>query len=276
MPVNSEIAASRDVWAACQFIREQTDRVPEWALVLGSGLGSLADDVDEPLVFSSDQLPGYPASTVPGHQGRLVFGKMEGREVVFVQGRVHQYEGHQPRRITFPIRLVHALGARRVLLTNAAGGIRYGFRPGMLMLIEDHINGAFCNPLSGPNEGPGPRFPDMSAPYDPEWISRVEDLALKLEIPLRKGTYWWTLGPSYETPAEIRAFRHLGADAVGMSTVPETLQAVALGMQVLGISTITNLGSGMGHEMLDHDDVLKVGQHVRNDLQRLIRAIVRD
>lgn len=265
-----------DVQEAVQVVRTHTDRQPEIALVLGSGLSGLADIAEDTTVIAAEELPGYPSSSVAGHHGRLIFGTLAGRAVVFVQGRVHRYEGLSPRTITFPIRLVHALGARRLLLTNAAGGINYGFRPGMLMFIEDHINLAFSNPLSGPNVDGGPRFPDMSAPYDPEWLARAEQIALELGIATRRGTYLWTLGPSYETPAEIRAFRRLGADAVGMSTVPETLQAVYLGMKVLGISTITNLGSGMGHAVLDHAEVLEVGRMVRADLQRLVHAIVAD
>ncbi|MFQ5569089.1 MAG: purine-nucleoside phosphorylase [Rhodothermales bacterium] len=267
-------AISRDVVEAVRVVRSKETRVPEIALVLGSGLGDLADLVEDATVIPTHELPGYPPSTVAGHQGRLVFGRLEGREVVFVQGRVHLYEGHSVRAITFPIRLVYALGARRLLVTNAAGGIDPAFVPGTLMFITDQINFSFASPLAGPNEDGGPRFPDMSAPYDPEWLDRAERLALDLGIATRRGVYLWTKGPSYETKAEIKLFARLGADAVGMSTVPEVIQARYLGMPVLGISTITNPAAGLGAEPLAHDDVLDVGKRVRSSLQRLIRAIV--
>lgn len=263
-----------DVEKAVAFIRTQTDLVPEIALILGSGLGDLANAAEDAIIIPTEDVPGYPHSTVPGHQGRLVFGRMAGREVVFVQGRVHLYEGHPVRAITFPVRLVHALGARRLLVTNAAGGINPSFAPGTLMFISDHINFAFASPLAGPNVDGGPRFPDMSNPYDADWLDRAERIALDEGIATRRGVYLWTLGPSYETKAEVRLHARLGADAVGMSTVPEVIQATYLGMQVLGLSTITNPAAGLGAEPLDHDDVLAVGQQVRQQLQRLVHAIV--
>ena len=249
---------------------------PEVALVLGSGLGDLAEAAEDAVAVAAHTLPGYPASTVAGHQGRLVFGRLEGRGVVFVQGRLHLYEGHPMRAVTFPIRLVHALGARSVLVTNAAGGINPLFRPGTIMFITDHLNLSFASPLAGPNRDGGPRFPDMSAPYDPAWLERAERVALQLGIDTRRGTYLWTHGPSYETKAEIRAFARLGADAVGMSTVPEVLQARYLDLRVLGISTITNPAAGLGTEPLAHEDVLAVGRRMRGALERLLRGILRE
>lgn len=265
---------SADVVQAVRAVHERDVPTPELALVLGSGLGDLAEAAEGAVVVSAADVPGYPESTVPGHHGRLVFGRLGGRNVVFVQGRVHLYEGHPVRAVTFPIRLVHALGAKRLLLTNAAGGINQHFDPGTLMFIEDHINFAFASPLAGPNVDGGPRFPDMSAPYDLDWLEAARQVALNQGIATQRGVYLWTRGPSYETPAEIRVFQHLGADAVGMSTVPETLQACYLGMHVLGLSTITNLAAGLGTEPLDHDDVLAVGKQVRDDLARLVRALV--
>lgn len=255
-------------------IRERTALVPEVALVLGSGLGDLADAAEDAVAIPTAELEGYPASTVAGHRGRLVLGRLEGRTVAFIQGRVHFYEGHAVAATTFPVRLVHALGARRLLVTNAAGGINPSFRPGTLMFITDHVNMAFRNPLAGPYDGEGPRFPDMSAPYDPEWLGRAERVALDRGIATRRGVYLWTAGPSYETKAEIRMFARLGADAVGMSTVPEVLLARRLGMQVLGLSTITNPAAGLGAEPLAHDDVLEVGRRLRGDLERLVRGIL--
>ncbi len=265
-----------DVQEAVAMIRAQERRVPEVALVLGSGLGSLADLAEAPVVLATHDLPGYPRSTVPGHEGRLVFGRLEGRDVVFIQGRVHCYEGLPVRAVTFPIRLVYALGARKLLVTNAAGGINPAFAPGTLMFITDHINAAFANPLAGPNTDGGPRFPDMSAPYDPGWLGRAEQVALRHGIATRRGVYLWTLGPSYETKAEIKFFERLGADAVGMSTAPEVIQARYLDMQVLGLSTITNPATGLNAEPLTHEDVLHVGRRVRDQLQRLVKAIIRE
>lgn len=265
-----------DLQPMLRVLDERRLPTPELALVLGSGLGELADEVEDARVVPTAALPGYPRSTVAGHAGRLVFGKLEGRSVLFLQGRVHLYEGHDARALGVPVRLMHALGARCLLVTNAAGGIDPSLTPGTLMFITDHVNLAFANPLSGPNPEGGPRFPDMSAPYDPEWLDRAERAALALGIPTRRGVYLWTRGPSYETRAEIRAFARLGADAVGMSTVPEVLQARHLGMRVLGISTITNPAAGIGSEPLDHDDVLTVGRRVRQKLTRLVRKVVRE
>lgn len=263
-----------DLQSALAFVRTRTDLVPDVALVLGSGLGALADVAEDAVSIATAEVPGYPRSTVEGHAGRLVLGRLEGRPVLFVQGRAHLYEGHPLRAVTFPVRLAHALGARRLLLTNAAGGIHPDFGPGTLMLIEDHLNLSFTSPLSGPVDEGAPRFPDMSRPYSPAWMERAEAAALRLGIALRRGTYVWTTGPSYETRAEIRMFARLGADAVGMSTVPETLQAVALGMEVLGISTITNKAAGLGEAHLSHEDVLDVGRQMRGRLERLVRAVL--
>ena len=274
-PLTEVQPAAADVQAALEMLRAHETRRPEIALILGSGLGSLADAVEDAVAYATEPLPGYPRSTVEGHQGRLVFGTMEGRDVVFVQGRVHRYEGHSMRDVTFPIRLVHALGARKLVVTNAAGGINPAFHPGTLMFITDQINFAFANPLVGPNVDGGPRFPDMSAPYDPDWLDRAEQFAQSAGLATRRGVYLWTKGPSYETKAEIRAFRILGADAVGMSTVPEVIQARYLAMQVLGISTITNFAAGLNPEPLNHEEVLAVGRQVRGGLERLIRGVVR-
>lgn len=265
-----------DVQDAARAVRDRDARVPEMALVLGSGLGSLADLVEDPTLIATHDLKGYPRSTVAGHNGRLVIGQLEGRDVVFVQGRVHLYEGHPVAAVAFPVRLVHALGVRKLLVTNAAGGINPAFTPGTLMFITDHINAAFANPLVGPNMDGGPRFPDMSAPYDPDWLDRAEHLALQQGIATRRGVYLWTLGPSYETKAEIKYFARLGADVVGMSTVPEVIQALYLGMRVLGISTITNPAAGLNAMPLNHEEVLEVGQQVRGRLERLVRAVVRE
>ena len=263
-----------DLAPAVDAVRARSALVPELALVLGSGLGALADEVEDATVLPTSDVPGYPASTVQGHAGRLVLGTLAGRPVLVVQGRVHLYEGHAPRTLGFPVRLAHALGARGLVLTNAAGGIRRDFAPGTLMLISDHINLAGANPLIGP-PGPGEaRFPDLSNPYDESWRASARNIALTHGISYREGVYLWTAGPSYETPAEIRFFERIGADAVGMSTVPEAIQAAALGLPVLGISTITNPAAGIGGVPLDHEDVLAVGAAVRSRLAAWVRALV--
>ncbi len=245
-------------------------------MILGSGLGEIADSLEEATTIETRTIPGYPASTVSGHKGELVVGRLAGRQVAVIRGRIHMYEGHDVGVVTFPIRLLDAMGVRHLIVTNAAGGINPDFVPGTLMLINDHINLAFANPLVGPNDGLGPRFPDMSEPYDESWMRRVEALALAEGIRLVRGVYLWTSGPSYETRAEIRAFARLGADAVGMSTVPEVIQAVHRGMKVLGVSTITNPAAGLSAEPLSHDEVIEVGKSVRGRLVRLVRAIVAD
>ncbi|WP_022834644.1 purine-nucleoside phosphorylase [Salisaeta longa] len=262
---------------AVDAVRARTDQTPTLALVLGSGLGDLADAADDAVRIPASAIPHYPESTVAGHHGQLVLGQLDGVPVVFIQGRVHFYEGYPVTRLTFPVRLVHALGAERLLVTNSAGGINRQFDPGTLMFITDHINFAFANPLAG--RVPGPRTPRHEGAlhrpyYDAAWTRRAEAKARAIGLDTKRGTYIWTTGPSYETPAEIRAFARLGADAVGMSTVPEVIQAQRLGMRVLGVSTITNPAAGIGAEPLDHDDVLQVGQQVRADLRRLVRAIV--
>lgn len=267
---------SADVKEAVSFIEDREGRRPEVSLILGSGLGHLAESVSDATIFDSGDIPGYPASTVEGHHGRLIVGRLEGKTVAVIQGRLHFYEGHAIRDTTFPVRLVHALGADRLIVTNAAGGINPLFGPGTLMFIVDHLNMSFQSPLAGPNVDGGPRFTDMSSAYDPEWIDRAEECALRSGVGTRRGVYLWTPGPAYETKAEIRFFRRIGADAVGMSTVPEVLQARNLGMKVLGISTITNPAAGLATGPLNHEEVLTVGAGIRSELETLIRSIVRD
>jgi purine-nucleoside phosphorylase len=260
--------------AAVAFVRARTDAAPALALVLGSGLGGLAEAAEDAVVIPTDVVPGYPRSTVEGHAGQLVFGRLAGREVLFVQGRAHLYEGHPPRALGFPVRLAHALGARRLLLTNAAGGLNPDWPPGTLMLLTDHLALAFASPLAGPVGEGEARFPDMSAPYDPSWIALAEGIAVNRNLIVRRGVYVWTAGPSYETPAEVRFFRQIGGDAVGMSTVPEAIQAAALGMKVLGISTITNLAAGLQPAPIRHAEVLAIGREVNDELTAWVRDLV--
>lgn len=272
---SADADALRDATATARQ-RLAIDEPPTLALVLGSGLGALADEAEDARALETTALDGYPRSTVEGHAGRLVYGRLEGRRVLFVQGRAHLYEGHAPQELTFPVRLAHALGAPRLLLTNAAGGIAERLSPGSLMLITDHLNFAFPGPLFRRRGGDAPASLTAPAPYDPDWTDRAEALAAERDVATERGVYVWTRGPSYETPAEIRMFARLGGDAVGMSTVPEALAAARLGMPVLGISTITNRAAGLAGGALDHDEVLEIGAQVQGTLRRLVRAIVRE
>ncbi len=270
--------AERSLQAALDWVRPRLHETPEVALILGSGLGALAESVTQALEVPVRKIPGYPPPSVSGHAGRLVFGRLEGCRVVVLQGRLHCYEGYSAQTVTLPVRLVHALGARRLIVTNAAGGLNPHFRPGTLMFIVDHINAAFHSPLVGRIDGLRPLMrgvPDMSRPYDRDWLEEAEAVALRQGIPTQRGVYLWTLGPSYETKAEIRMYRRMGADAVGMSTVPEVLEACRLGMKVLGISTITNMAAGLQAGPLTHEEVLKVGRQVRDHLEQLIRGLLR-
>lgn len=245
---------------AVDRIRQQIGVQPvEIAIVLGSGLGEFAGRIEHPQVIAYRDIPHFRPCGVEGHSGNLIFGTVGGRQVVCQQGRYHYYEGHQAADIVLPIRVMSKLGAKYLLVTNAAGGINEGFDPGDIMLIRDHINFMGMNPLRGPNESSfGPRFPDMSHAYDPELGELMLHVARDASVFLREGTYLAVSGPSYETPAEIRMFRTLGADAVGMSTVPEVIAANHLGMKVTGLSCISNAAAGMEDQTLSHDDVSDV------------------
>jgi purine-nucleoside phosphorylase len=249
-------------------------RRPEVLLVLGSGLGSLADELEAADRIPCGELPGVPLPTVQGHAGELVAGRLAGREVLAQGGRFHMYEGHDAATSALMVRLAAALGIRTLVVTNAAGGIRRTFVPGTLMLIADHINLQFRSPLVGPVVGQEERFPDMSAPYSPRLRALARRVAAERGIALAEGVYAGLPGPSYETPAEIRMLERLGADAVGMSTVPEVIAARALGMECLGISTITNLASGIGRDPLSHAEVMETAGRVRRVLGALVEGVV--
>lgn len=243
---------------------------PRVILVLGSGLGSLADTIADPVRIPYTEIPGFPHSTVEGHAGELVMGKMAGVEVAVMAGRFHLYEGWAAADVAVPIRMLQAQGAELLLLTNAAGGLRPGMQPGDLMLIADHINLMGRNPLIGPVQGGEERFPDMSAPYDPVVRRELRTCAVEIGVPVEEGVYAGVLGPSYETPAEIRMLRRFGAHAVGMSTVPEVIAARAAGLRVGAISCITNLAAGLGTEPLSHEEVLAAGAAARDRLAGLV------
>lgn len=257
------------------YLRERITRAPAAVLVLGSGMGALAEELADPLRLPYAEIPGFPRATVAGHAGALVVGILEGVEVAMLAGRFHLYEGWNASQVVAPIRSLAALGADLLLTTNAAGGLRPGMVAGDLMLIADHLNLTGRNPLIGPVVPGEQRFPDMSSPYDPKVREEIAAHAVERGIPLEQGVYAAVLGPSYETPAEIRMLRRLGADAVGMSTVPEVIAARALGMRVAGISCITNLAAGLGSgAALSHDEVLRVGADAWGRLAALLRGVL--
>ena len=266
---------TRQVQEAAAYIKEKLNgRKPEIAITLGSGLGDLAEQLTDAVQIPYGDIPHFPVSTVAGHKGQFVVGKLEGREVLCMQGRFHYYEGYDLKQVTLPVRVMKLLGIGTLIVTNAAGGINTGFRPGNLMLIEDHLNLTGENPLIGENlEAFGERFFDMTVAYDREYRTLAENLAAELDIPLQKGVYAWLTGPNYETPAEIRYLRTIGADAVGMSTVPEVLVARHCGLRVCGISCITNLAAGMGEGLLSHEEVKETADRVKVDFIRLVTAL---
>jgi purine-nucleoside phosphorylase len=246
---------------------------PSVAVILGSGLGGLADRVQDPVAVSFEDIPGFVSPTVPGHRGRLVAGRLASKDVVVFQGRFHMYEGHDPGRVVLPARTAAALGAGTLIVTAAAGGVNAGLAPGTLMLITDHLNLTGRNPLVGPPREGETRFPDMSDPYDPELRTLALEVAAREGIDLAQGVYTAVLGPSYETPAEIRMIGRLGGDAVGMSTVPEVIAARAAGLRVLGISLITNPAAGLG-DVLHHEDVVAVGMAAADRFERLVERVI--
>lgn len=256
----------------CDFLRQKGMTAPEFGLILGSGLGELAEEVENAVVLDYIDIPNWGRSTVVGHAGKLVYGDLAGRKVLALQGRFHFYEGNPLEVVTFPVRVMKALGCEGVLVTNAAGGI--GFGPGTLMAISDHINMTGQNPLIGENlDDFGPRFPDMSNAYTTDYRKTAFAVADKLGVKLDEGVYIGVTGPCYETPAEIRAFKTLGADAVGMSTVPEVIVAAHSGLKVLGISAITNHAAGFQSE-LNHEEVVAVTERIKEDFKTLVKAIL--
>lgn len=270
-----EMSYYDQVKEAADAIRARVKEVPQVALVLGSGLGDFANTPTDAVSMPYEQLPHWPASKVIGHEGRLVVGRVKGRTIVALAGRCHAYEGHPMPTVTFAVRVMAVLGVKTLILTNAAGGINTGFTQGALMVIDDHLNLTGMNPLVGPNdERFGPRFPDMSEVYSRR-LRRIADEAAKaIDLPLPHGVYVALLGPSYETPAEIRYLRTIGADAVGMSTVPEAIAARHMGVEVLGISCITNMAAGVLPQPLDHHEVMETARRVRGGFVALLEAII--
>jgi purine-nucleoside phosphorylase len=278
MAVPADEPGAHDAGLAAEAIRRRAGgafRVPACGIVLGSGLGGLAAQVEEAIAIPFADVPGFPVATVAGHAGQLILGTLDGVPVAMLAGRLHLYEGHSPALAGYPVRVLHALGAPVYLASNAAGGINRTFAPGDLMLVADHINLMFRNPLHGPVQPGDERFPDMAQPYDPELRARLRSVAGELGIDLKDGVYMGLLGPTYETPAEVRMLEKFGADAVGMSTVPEVAVARAIGMRAVAISLITNKAAGLSAEPLAHDEVLQVGREAADRFQRLVRGFVR-
>lgn len=263
------------VQAAAEYIASKMKVKPTIGLVLGSGLGSLADQIEEKIVLPYDTIPFFPKSTVVGHAGNLVCGFLEGKPVVVLQGRVHFYEGFSMQTVTFSIRVMQMLGVSQLIVTNAAGGVNTTFNPGTLMLINDHINFMGTSPLIGENIAEfGTRFPDMTYAYTPELRAIAKEVAADLAIPIREGVYIGFSGPAYETPAEVKFARIMGGDAVGMSTVPEVIVASHAQMKVIGISCITNMAAGVTKESLDHSEVMEVANRVHEQFVQLVRGII--
>jgi purine-nucleoside phosphorylase len=257
------------------FLKSRITVTPELAVVLGSGLSSLAGMIASPIVIPYNEIPHFSISTVDGHAGHLVVGQLEGKGVLCMNGRFHFYEGYSLEAVTYPIRVIQQLGATRLILTNAAGGINKGFIAGDLMIINDHLNFMGGNPLTGPNDDTlGPRFPDMSEAYSARLRDIARETGRELGINLRMGIYAALPGPSYETPAEIRMLRTCGADAVGMSTVPETIVARHMGMEVLAVSCITNPAAGVGDRPLSHEEVKQTAARIQDHFSRLIARII--
>ncbi|HTS60646.1 MAG TPA: purine-nucleoside phosphorylase [Candidatus Acidoferrales bacterium] len=261
---------------AQRYIEGHTAIRPAIGVVLGSGLGAFADEMRESVSIPYPQIPGWPRSTAVGHAGKLIIGTLCGVPVAVMAGRAHLYEGHPMHAVTFGVRVLHSLGVHGMVFTNAAGGINLALDRGGLVLISDHINLQGVNPLVGPNDDSlGPRFPDMSDAYSRAWRETAKTVAAELSIPVAEGVYAALLGPSYETPAEIRYLRIIGADVVGMSTVPEVIVANYLGMKALGISCVTNMAAGVIPEAkIHHEEVLETGAMVRDTLVRLLRTLV--
>lgn len=260
---------------AAKFIRSKTKLRPQIALVLGSGLGAFADGLESATRIPYERIPHFPRSTAVGHAGRLVIGKVENVAVAAMQGRVHFYEGYSLKDIILPMRVFARLGIRAAILTNAAGGINLNFTQGALVVMRDHINLQGSNPLIGPNdERFGPRFPDMTHAYDKNYRTTALEEARRLGVEVSEGVYAALPGPSYETPAEIRYLRTIGADVVGMSTVPEVIAARHMGMRILGISCITNMAAGILDKPLDHREVLATGERVKDSFIALLRAVL--
>jgi purine-nucleoside phosphorylase len=261
---------------ATQFLKEKYESQPKIGLILGSGLGVLADEIQNPVKIAYNQIPDFPVSTVEGHAGQLVFGSINDIEVVAMQGRFHYYEGYSFEKVTFPVRVMKELGVEILIVTNAAGGVNESFTPGDLMIISDHINNMGSNPLIGPNDSNlGVRFPDMSEAYSRELRQLAKRVSDELGIDTKEGVYVGNTGPTYETPAEVRMIRAFGGDAVGMSTVPEVIVARHAGMKVMGISCISNMAAGILDQPLNHEEVIETTERVKANFLAYVKELIK-
>ena len=267
---------NKEITETLQFIDSFKPSRPKAAIILGSGLGDFADTLDNKIKIPTDQIPNYPKSTVEGHQGFLVFGSHKNVPVLAVQGRTHYYEGYPIQRVAFIVRIMQRIGIKLLFVTNAAGAVNPRFKPGDMMLITDQVNFLFNNPLIGSSDSGGPRFPDMSNAYDSEYFDLIEKIAFKRNIALKRGVLWVSTGPSYETGAEVKMIRKMGGDAASMSTVPEVIVAVQAGIQVIGISCITNYATGISSEKLSHDDVTQTANRVKEKFLCLVSGIIEE
>lgn len=262
---------------AVELITSRIDFKPEVGMILGSGLGDYADQIENPVKVSYHEIPDFPVSTVAGHAGQFVLGTCRGRRVIAMQGRVHYYEGYTQKEITLPIRIMKRLGVEKILLTNAAGGVNKSFDPGTLMILKDHINYSGSNPLLGENfEEDGPRFPDMTGVYDADLRRKLKEVTAREQIHMEEGVYMMFSGPNYETPAEVRMAGLLGADAVGMSTVPEAIVCAHCGIPVIGISCITNFGAGILDQPLNHEEVVETAARVKKTFVKVLDLILEE
>ncbi|MBI3207731.1 MAG: purine-nucleoside phosphorylase [Candidatus Solibacter usitatus] len=260
---------------AAAFLKTRLPLLPKIAMVLGSGLGVFADALEEAMAVPYAEIPHWPQSTAVGHAGKLIVGRLGELNLICLSGRAHLYEGYSPQQAAFAVRVMGKLGVRSLVLTNAAGGINLAYGQGALVLISDHINLQGMNPLAGPNDDSlGPRFPDMSDAYCEQYRRAAKQVAAELHIPMAEGVYAALLGPNYETPAEIRYLRAIGADLVGMSTVPEVLAANHMGIKVLAVSCVTNMAAGILAQKISHEEVLETGVRVRDTLVRFLRAVL--
>ena len=261
--------------ASADFILSKSNYKPEIGLILGSGLGSLADSIENPEFYNYSDIPNFPTSTVEGHAGRLVIGTLGGKQVVAMQGRSHYYEGYSMEKITFPVRVMKLLGVSKLIVTNACGAVNQDFNAGDLMVITDHINFSGSNPLFGHNlDEFGPRFPDMSEAYNLELRNKVLNVGKELGLDLKQGVYVMFSGPTYETPAEVRMAKIMGGDAVGMSTVPEVIVANHSGIKTVGISCLTNMAAGILDQPLNHEEVIETSARVKNDFIKLMNRVI--
>ncbi|WP_373598327.1 purine-nucleoside phosphorylase [Paraclostridium bifermentans] len=257
------------------YIQSKIKKSPEIGLILGSGLGVLGDEIENPVKIKYNEIPNFPVSTVEGHSGQLVIGELQGKIVIAMQGRFHFYEGYSMESVTFPVRVMKELGVKTLIVTNAAGGANKDFNPGDLMIIKDHINFSGHHPLIGPNDNRlGVRFPDMSTAYTPKYRDLAKECAKELGIDVKEGVYTFFSGPTYETPAEVKLAQILGSDAVGMSTVPEVIVARHSNLDVIGISCITNMAAGILNQPLNHEEVIETTQKVKSEFLSLVKSIV--